>query len=89
MAINDCDFISPGEFSFCARCGRPETCRTGDRSFNCMGCVWLGKSFRSHEQAALITRLIREQELKGLANFRDRQKLAADRRTEGMVTHGR
>ena len=36
--MNDSDWILPGEFTFCGRCGRAETCRRGGDAFWCDRC---------------------------------------------------
>ena len=90
MAINDCDFIAPGEFSFCARCGRPETCRAGDVSFNCTQCRMplLTRGGDANAMRALVVK-IREEERYGAEAFARRSRLAAERRQPMGVTHGR
>jgi hypothetical protein len=33
------DYIAPGEFSFCQRCGSPESCTFGGESITCDWCM--------------------------------------------------
>lgn len=33
------DYIAPGEFSFCGRCGAPDSCHFGPKSVTCDWCM--------------------------------------------------
>ena len=89
MNIEQQQFIAPGEFTFCARCG--SVCHVGKQSFSCKSCRASGKSASScpnkncqeAEQKALLE--AQEEEAETSAGLQElRCKLAEARKAAGM-----
>lgn len=73
----DSDFIKPGEFCFCPRCGSKESCQLGDKPIICIGCgpqdlVWPADP----TEKKVLELKIEVQKSSGLIMYSARQKIA-------------
>lgn len=73
------NYIKPGEFCFCSRCGRDRTCTPGTVSRICRNCVPVRPPFDKHEYTLELAR-----DRVGLMIYALRDLLARWRREAGM-----
>jgi len=75
------DYIKPGEFSFCPRGGRAESCQLGDAAELCRGCYPCRPQVNTEEDIILEN----AKEKCGLILFEARERIARERKRQGML----
>ena len=76
-----CDWIKPGEFSYCTRCGDETTCRAGDQSFMCTRCL---TGLLGQPMSEQVVASIGNERAAGAGQHARRAELAERRRAEGL-----
>jgi hypothetical protein len=73
------DYIKPGEFSFCPRCGEKKSCMMGSVPRNCLSCgpIDIKLTFQQKEEEDKKDRI-------GLQLYELRKRIAMRRKKAGM-----